>query len=57
MLHLKGRARTRTQKALDIALLAFGVITTIYTSVQTIRVLARPAGEAPPPVGACPPPK
>jgi proton-coupled amino acid transporter len=54
MLHLRARAKTRTQKALDVGLIIFGVITTTYTTIQTIRVLLGPA-EAPqgPPVGAC----
>lgn len=43
MLHLRARAKTRTQKGLDIALIIFGIITTVYTTIQTIRVLVRPA--------------
>lgn len=41
MLHLRARAKTRTQKVMDIGLIVFGIITTIYTTFQTIRVLVR----------------
>ena len=38
MLHYKACARTRTQKAGDIALMFFGMLAAVYTSVQTIKV-------------------
>lgn len=56
MLHLRARAKTRTQRALDYALITFGVLTTIYTTVQTVRVLVRPAaagGGGGPEFGSC----
>ncbi|KAJ9095765.1 hypothetical protein QFC19_007478 [Naganishia cerealis] len=57
LLHLRARARTRTQRALDYGLIAFGVITTVYTSVQTILVLARPAPKEGTEFGKCQPSK
>lgn len=38
MLHYKACARTRRQKLADIALMVFGMIAAVYTSVQTVRV-------------------
>ena len=38
MLHYKACARTRRQKAADIALMIFGTIAAAYTTAQTIRV-------------------
>ncbi|KAJ9105499.1 hypothetical protein QFC21_001870 [Naganishia friedmannii] len=57
LLHLKARAKTRTQRALDYGLITFGVITTVYTSVQTILVLARPATKEGTEFGKCQPSK
>ena len=52
MLHLRACAKTRTAIALDWALLVFGIGICAFTTVQTIRSLAEPAG--PPPVfGKC----
>ncbi|KAI5450432.1 hypothetical protein NCC49_003055 [Naganishia albida] len=57
LLHLRARAKTRTQRAADYALIAFGVITTVYTSVQTILVLLRPADKEGTEFGKCHPNK
>lgn len=38
MLHYKACARTRKQKAADIALMIFGMTAALYTTVQTLRV-------------------
>lgn len=38
MLHYKACARTRRQKAADIALMVFGLLAAAYTTVQTVRV-------------------
>lgn len=38
LLHYKACARTRKEKAGDIALLVFGVLAAVYTTAQTIRV-------------------
>ena len=38
MLHYKACARTRRQKAADIALMVFGLVAAAYTSVMTIKV-------------------
>lgn len=38
MLHYKACARTRKQKAADIALMVFGMAAAVYTTVQTVLV-------------------
>ena len=38
MLHYKACARTRKQKAADIALMIFGSIAAVYTTAQTVKV-------------------
>lgn len=38
MLHYRACAKTRKQKAADIALGVFGAIAAVYTTVQTVRV-------------------
>lgn len=38
MLHYKACARTRKEKAGDIALMVFGALAMVYTTVQTVRV-------------------
>jgi proton-coupled amino acid transporter len=40
MLHYRACARTRTQKLADIAMIVFGTVAAVYTTVQTIRVCA-----------------
>jgi len=42
MLHYKACARTRKQKAIDIAMMTFGALAAIYTTVQTIRLMLEP---------------
>ena len=38
MLHYKACARTRKEKAGDIALIIFGVLAAVYTTAQTLKV-------------------
>jgi hypothetical protein len=38
MLHYKACARTRKQKAADIALMIFGTLAAAFTTIQTIKV-------------------
>jgi proton-coupled amino acid transporter len=38
MIHYKACAKTRKEKVADIALMIFGLIAALYTTVQTIRV-------------------
>jgi proton-coupled amino acid transporter len=38
MLHLRACARTRKQKAADWALIVFGIVAAVYTTVQTLTV-------------------
>ncbi|BEJ06280.1 hypothetical protein CcaverHIS641_0308020 [Cutaneotrichosporon cavernicola] len=48
MLHLRGCATTRTAKALDYLLLAFGIVVGVYSTVQTLRSLFAPSnGDSP----------
>ncbi|KAG9075401.1 neutral amino acid transporter, partial [Ceratobasidium sp. UAMH 11750] len=49
MLHYKAVARTRLQKGGDIALMFFGVLAALYTSIQTIKLMMQPSG--PPEIG------
>lgn len=42
MLHYKACARTRKEKAADIALAVFGVLATAYTTVQTLKLMFEP---------------
>ncbi|KAG6333778.1 hypothetical protein ID866_5313 [Astraeus odoratus] len=52
MLHYKAVAKTRTQKLCDILLGAFGVGAMVFTSVQTIKLIAAPEAAQPAP-GTC----
>ena len=56
MLHYKAVARTKFQKGSDILLMTFGMAAAIYTSIQTIKLMAAPSGPAEP-IGNCPPPQ
>lgn len=47
MLHYKACARTRRQKAIDIALMIFGSVAAVYTTVQTIVLMLAPSGGGP----------
>jgi proton-coupled amino acid transporter len=53
MLHLRGCARTRTAKALDYLLLAFGIVVGVYSTVQTLRSLFAPNSGDSPTFGKC----
>ncbi|GAA5989024.1 hypothetical protein JCM10908_006275 [Rhodotorula pacifica] len=55
LLHLKACARTRKQKAADIALIVFGAVATIYTTKQTIELLLSPSDGPASPKPHCPP--
>ncbi|KAG8744133.1 neutral amino acid transporter [Ceratobasidium sp. 414] len=54
MLHYKAVAHTRLQKGGDIALMFFGMLAALYTSIQTIKLMMQPSG--PPEIGNCIPP-
>lgn len=47
LLHYKACARTRKQKAADIALMIFGTLAAAYTTIQTVRLMVAPEGESP----------
>lgn len=51
MLHYKAAARTWTQKLIDIVLCTFGLAAMLFTTVQTIKLMAAP--EAAPQPGTC----
>ncbi|KAG9125214.1 neutral amino acid transporter [Ceratobasidium sp. 392] len=54
MLHYKAAAHTRLQKGGDLALMFFGMVAAVYTSVQTIKLMMQPSGA--PDIGECTPP-
>ena len=41
MLHYKAVARTKKEKFFDVLLFVFGIVATVYTTVQTIAVSDR----------------
>jgi len=43
MLHYKACSRTRKQKLADIAMIVFGMVAFVYTTVQTVRLMIEPA--------------
>jgi len=47
LLHYKACARTWRQKAGDIALMIFGSIAAVYTTVQTVNLMLSPSTGAP----------
>ncbi|TCD64918.1 neutral amino acid transporter [Steccherinum ochraceum] len=53
MLHYKACARTRKQKVADIALMAFGLIAAVYTTIQTLKLMIGPQPAGPPSLGQC----
>ncbi|GAA5847181.1 hypothetical protein JCM9279_006126 [Rhodotorula babjevae] len=56
LLHLKACAHTRKQKAVDIALLSFGVAAAVFSSSQTIQMFLSGSEPGGPTFGKCPPP-
>ncbi|KAL6302481.1 transmembrane amino acid transporter protein-domain-containing protein [Sparassis latifolia] len=48
MLHYRACARTRAQKAADVALMVFGTAAAAYTTVQTVKLMLEPQPDAPP---------
>ncbi|VDB92299.1 unnamed protein product [Peniophora sp. CBMAI 1063] len=53
MLHYKACARTRKQKAADIALGVFGIVAAAYTTAQTVIMMAKPTVAGPGPIAQC----
>ncbi|PPQ89338.1 hypothetical protein CVT25_003175 [Psilocybe cyanescens] len=53
MLHLKACARTRKEKAADIALIIFGVVAAAYTTTQTLKLIFAPNPVTGSPYGNC----
>lgn len=57
LLHFKACARTWRAKTIDLVLIVFGVVMALYTTIQTVTMLAKGgAGGAPPSYGKCKPP-
>ncbi|KAF8917223.1 transmembrane amino acid transporter protein-domain-containing protein [Mucidula mucida] len=54
MLHYKAAAHTRTEKLKDIAMMVFGMVAAIYTTIQTVRLMLEPEQGAPS-MGLCEP--
>jgi solute carrier family 36 (proton-coupled amino acid transporter) len=48
MLHYKACAHTRKQKLADIAMIGFGLIAAVFTTVQTIKLMIEPQVGVPP---------
>jgi len=55
LLHYKACARTRSAKIRDIALVVFGLAATVFTTVQTIKLMAEPNPGEEPQFGVCSP--
>ncbi|KAG6919207.1 hypothetical protein DXG01_008505 [Tephrocybe rancida] len=55
MLHYRACARTWREKAADILLILFGTAAFAYTTIQTVKLILEPGGEAPK-LGSCVPP-
>ncbi|GJJ08351.1 hypothetical protein Clacol_002562 [Clathrus columnatus] len=55
MLHYKACARTKLSKCGDILLIIFGIIATVFTTVQTVKLMFESPTEAIP-IGSCPEP-
>ncbi|KAL0954912.1 hypothetical protein HGRIS_003844 [Hohenbuehelia grisea] len=53
MLHYKAIARTRSQKAKDIAMMVFGCIAALYTTIQTVKLMIEPEPAGSPKFGHC----
>jgi proton-coupled amino acid transporter len=53
MLHYRACAHTRREKIADIALMVFGGLAAIYTTVQTVRLMIEPDTSGPPKLGNC----
>jgi len=53
MLHYQACARTKGDKLKDIAMIVFGMAVFIYTTVETIRLMAQPAEPNHSPHGLC----
>ncbi|KAJ3791936.1 vacuolar amino acid transporter 4 [Lentinula aff. detonsa] len=56
MLHYRACAHTRKKKLADIAMIVFGLVAAVFTTVQTIKLMIEPeVGGSP--VGECDPPR
>ncbi|KAJ3992994.1 vacuolar amino acid transporter 4 [Lentinula boryana] len=56
MLHYRACAHTRKKKLADIAMIMFGLVAAVFTTVQTIKLMIEPeVGGSP--VGECDPPR
>ncbi|KAJ3739350.1 vacuolar amino acid transporter 4 [Lentinula detonsa] len=56
MLHYRACAHTRKKKLADIAMIVFGLVAAVFTTVQTIKLMIEPeVGGSP--IGECDPPR
>ncbi|KAG7089222.1 hypothetical protein E1B28_010923 [Marasmius oreades] len=56
MLHYRACAKTRRQKVADIAMMTFGMLVAVFTSIQTIKLMVSPDEDGGGGIGACDPP-
>ncbi|KAJ7168621.1 vacuolar amino acid transporter 4 [Mycena filopes] len=53
MLHYKACANTPRKKAADIAMIVFGLVAAVYTTMQTVKLMLEPDNGGPPVFGNC----
>ncbi|KAJ7767110.1 vacuolar amino acid transporter 4 [Mycena metata] len=53
MLHYKACANTPRKKAADIAMIVFGLVAAVYTTMQTVKLMLEPDNGPPPVFGNC----
>ncbi|KAF7289594.1 Aa-trans domain-containing protein [Mycena chlorophos] len=53
MLHYKACADTPRKKAIDVAMIVFGLIAAAYTTIQTVKLMLEPDAGGPPVFGNC----
>ncbi|KAF7312624.1 Aa-trans domain-containing protein [Mycena indigotica] len=53
MLHYKACADTPRKKAIDIAMIVFGLVAAAYTTIQTVKLMFEPEAGGPPVFGNC----
>ncbi|KAJ6561909.1 transmembrane amino acid transporter protein-domain-containing protein [Mycena capillaripes] len=53
MLHYKACANTPRKKAADIAMIVFGLVAAVYTTMQTVKLMLEPDTGGPPVFGNC----
>ncbi|KAL0564129.1 hypothetical protein V5O48_017925 [Marasmius crinis-equi] len=57
MLHYKACAHTRKQKIADMAMIVFGMLVAVFTTIQTVKLIATPDEGGDGGIGICEPPR